>query len=297
MADPLPALPARRRDAHKGDAGRILILAGSRGMAGAAALAARGALRAGAGLVTVGTPEPIEPVVAMKLDCAMTVPLAATASGALAAAAVPAALAKAAGANAVALGPGLGTDDDTGRFLSGFLAAVTAPLVIDADALNLLAALPADAIATMSPPRILTPHPGEMSRLLGISTREVQQDREAVAIAAARRYAAVIVLKGADTVVTDGNAVHVNTTGNPGMATGGSGDVLTGVIAALVGQGQGPLDAARLGAHVHGLAGDLAAAHRGETSLTAADIADHLAAAFCALASATNESPAGGTGR
>ncbi|MBN2490486.1 MAG: NAD(P)H-hydrate dehydratase [Planctomycetes bacterium] len=287
MTDPLVLPPLRRPDAHKGDAGRVLLIAGSRGMAGAAALAARGALRAGAGLVTVAIPEPIEPVLATKLDCAMTIPLPAAPPGVIAAEALSAALERATAADVVGAGPGMGTAPETRAFLVGLLGALRRPLVLDADGLNLASLGALDFLAGYALPKILTPHPGEMSRLLGTTTRDVQADRPGAAVEAARRFAAVVVLKGANTVVTDGHAVHINRTGNPGMATGGSGDVLTGVITALLAQRMEPLAAARLGAHVHGLAGDLAAAAKGPISMTAADLVDHLPAAFLALETAS----------
>lgn len=283
MDEPLPVLPSRRREAHKGDAGHVLLVAGSRGMAGAAALAARGALRSGAGLVTVATPEPVEPVVAAKLDCAMTLPLPSVDPGVVAADALSAVLARASSANVLGVGPGLGTHPETRDFLAGLLRQIEIPILLDADALNLVSQDLADVLAGCSAPKILTPHPGEMSRLLHLTTRQVQADRRRAAIDAARRLRAVVLLKGADTLITDGQTVHINRTGNPGMATGGSGDVLTGIITALVGQGLTPLDAARLGAHVHGLAGDRAAEALGWLAMTAADLVDHLPDAFRAL--------------
>jgi len=252
-------------------------------MAGAAALAARGALRAGAGLVTVGTAASIEPVVAAKLDCAMTLPLPDVAPGAIASEAVGPALEKAASVDVVGVGPGLGTHLETRNFLAGLLRGLPCPLVLDADGLNLAAQGLLDTLANLQHPKVVTPHPGEMSRLLGSSVREVQADRKAAAVAAALSLKAVVILKGADSVITDGTAVHINPTGNPGMATGGTGDVLTGVIVALLGQGLSPLDAARVGAYVHGRAGDLAAESKGIVAMTASDLAEHLPGAFLEL--------------
>jgi ADP-dependent NAD(P)H-hydrate dehydratase / NAD(P)H-hydrate epimerase len=283
MDEPLPGLPLRRREAHKGDVGHVLLVAGSRGMAGAAALAARGALRSGAGLVTVATPDTVEPVVAAKLDCAMTLPLPSVDPGVIGSHALSAILARASGVDVVGVGPGLGTHPETRGFLAGLLQQIEIPLLLDADALNLVSQDLTDVLAGCSAPRILTPHPGEMSRLLGVTTRHVQADRRRAATEAARRLGAIVLLKGADTLITDGQTVHTNRTGNPGMATGGSGDVLTGIIAALVGQGLGPLEAARLGAHVHGLAGDRAAEAFGWVAMTAQDLVDHLPDAFRAL--------------
>jgi len=252
-------------------------------MAGAAALTARGALRSGAGLVTVATADAIEPVVAAKLDCAMTLPLPAAAPGVIASAAVAPALAKAETVDVVGVGPGLGTHLETRNFLAGLLRGLPCPLVLDADGLNLAGQGLLDLLRDLESPKILTPHPGEMSRLLGTTVRAVQCDRRAAAVEAARRLRAVVILKGADSVVTDGASVSINETGNPGMATGGTGDVLTGVVVALLGQGLKPLEAARLGAHVHGRAGDLAAESKGIVSMTAWDLADHLPEAFLEL--------------
>lgn len=283
MSDALPTLPRRNLDAHKGDLGRVLLIAGSRGMVGAAALAAHGALRSGAGLVTVATAESVEPVLAAKLNSAMTLPLPAANANCIAAAALSPALRATESADCVGVGPGLGRHPETLQFLSGLLQGLNKPLVLDADGLNLVSDGLHRELRACSCPKILTPHPGEMSRLLDTTIQDVREDREAAALEAARNYGAVVVLKGAGTVVTDGRQVHINATGNPGMATGGAGDVLTGILSALVGQGLEALDAARLGTHVHGLAGDLAAGVLGQVSLTASDLIDHLPAAYQAL--------------
>jgi len=251
-------------------------------MVGAAALAAKGALRSGAGLVTVGTAEAVEPILAAKLECAMTLPLPSVDSS-IAATALPVALQKAAEMDCIGTGPGLGRHPDTMKFMAGLLRDLDKPLVLDADGLNLISGTLRRDLLGYAHPVILTPHPGEMARLLDLSIQAVQKNRKATAIRAAKDFQAIVVLKGADTVITDGACVHINQTGNPGMATGGAGDVLTGIITALVGQGLSAFDAARLGVHVHGLAGDLAAERFGQVSMTATDIADHLAAAFLTL--------------
>ena len=278
----IPELPSRAPGAHKGDFGRVLILGGSRGMVGAAALAGEAALRAGAGLVTIGVPAEVYPILAAQVTCCMTRPLAATAAGTLAFAEIRALLEFAGQFDVVALGPGLGRHPETTRLVHELARSVEKPMVIDADALNALAE-DMDVLRKAPAPRILTPHPGEMGRLAGLTTGEVQKARRNVAIWMARTHRAVFVLKGQGSIVTDGVRVRVNRTGNPGMATGGTGDVLTGVIAALAGQGLAPFEAAVLGAHVHGLAGDIAARKFGQVSMIATDVLDALPEAFLKL--------------
>lgn len=267
----VPRLPRRAADAHKGDFGRVLVLAGSRGMAGAAALAGQAALRAGAGLVTIATPQSLYPIVAVKVTCCTTHPLPETSAGTISERAAGAILELAKSFDVVALGPGLGRHEGTWRLVRLLAAGVRKPMVIDADALNALADKP-ECLRAAPAPRVLTPHPGEMARLTHLTVAEVQSSRRKVAVWFARHYRAVVLLKGHGTIITDGARLRINTTGNPGMATGGTGDVLTGVIAALIGQGLSPFDAAVLGAHVHGLAGDLAAREFGEVSMIATDV-------------------------
>lgn len=289
----LPAIPARRADSHKGTYGRVVTLAGSRGMAGAACLAAHAVLRAGAGLSILGTPASVAPIAAGHLRCEIIEALPETAAGTLGAASVAPAVALIRDAQVVAVGPGLRACDDTRGFLVGLLPRIRVPLVLDADALNVLALEPAllDAIAA---PLVLTPHPGEMARLVGGTTAQVQADRPALAAAFARRRPGLIVLlKGHRSIVTDGVRWYVNETGNPGMATAGTGDVLTGVIAGLIARGLDPFAAAVLGAHVHGRAGDLAAAVVGQESLIATDVLAWLPRAFRGLAT-TGSAPGSG---
>lgn len=280
----LPQLPARQPGQHKGDFGRALIIAGSRGMAGAAALAGEAALRAGAGLVTVATTESVYPILAAKVTCCTTHPLPETAAGTVSHRALNEIREIAADFNVLAIGPGLGRDEGTWRLVRELVAGIEQPMVVDADGLNALSGATV-ALKRAKGARILTPHPGEMARLLsGITTADIQHARAETAARFAEIYRVVLVLKGHDTVVSDGEQLYTNTTGNPGMATGGAGDVLTGVIAGLAAQGLSPFDAAVLGVHVHGLAGDLAAAALGETSLIASDLLDALPTAFTALA-------------
>lgn len=274
-------MPRRRRDAHKGDFGRVAVIAGSQGMTGAACLAARAALRAGAGLVTLAVPESLLPVVASQMTCVMTRPFAETRAKSFALAALDEMLVFCAEMDAVAVGPGMGREEETQRLVRALYERIDRPVVFDADGLNALAAEP-DVLRRMPEgrPTIVSPHPGEMSRLAGVSTAAIQKDRKKAAADFAARCPATLVLKGAGTVVADGGKIYVNKTGNPGMATAGAGDVLTGVIAALLGQGFAAFEAAQVAAHVHGLAGDIAAKEKGEIGMIASDILDCLPAAF-----------------
>jgi ADP-dependent NAD(P)H-hydrate dehydratase len=278
----LPSLPLRRPDGHKGDFGRALLIGGSRGMSGAIALAGRAALRGGAGLVQLAVPDSCQATVAAIEPSYLTAALPADAAGRISLPALSLLLELAEAATAVACGPGLGRSRGLDHLVVELYARVARPLVLDADALNALAGQMDEAVKPAAP-RVLTPHPGEFARLLGISTREVQARREKLATQFAKRYHVVVVLKGRGTVVTDGQRTEVNATGNPGMATGGTGDVLTGLITALLCQGLPPFDASRLGAHLHGLAGDLAAERLGQIALIASDLAEYLPAAFNVL--------------
>jgi len=273
----LPCLPARRPDAHKGDFGLATIVGGSRGMAGAAALAGMAALRGGAGLVRVAVPGGCLDTVAGFEPSYMTVPLPEDDAGRIAAGAFDRIAELIEPASALACGPGLGRSTDLDQLVVRLYREVAKPMVFDADALNALAAAP-DALAQPGGPRILTPHPGEFARLIG---RKLDAEaRLEAAVELANRCGVVVVLKGHATMVTDGRRRAINATGNPGMATGGAGDVLTGLIVALVCQRFAPFDAARLGVHLHGLAGDLAAEEMGQISLIAGDLIQYLSEAF-----------------
>jgi NAD(P)H-hydrate epimerase len=274
----LPTLPPRAADSHKGDYGRVLCIGGSRGMAGAVSLAGMAALRSGAGLVTLAVPDVCLETVASFEPSYMTLPLPCDGEGRFALAAREGLLSRAATATAVAVGPGLGRSDDLTELVLALFAALALPAVFDADALFALAQRPS-ALARHAGPRILTPHGGELVRLAAqpLENRQSQID---AAHELAARCEVVVLLKGHESVVTDGRRYAVNATGNPGMATGGAGDVLTGVVAALLGQGLPPFDAAQLGAHVHGRAGDLAAAELGQTALIAGDLVRFLPQAF-----------------
>ncbi|MFM8271577.1 MAG: NAD(P)H-hydrate dehydratase [Gemmata sp.] len=281
----IPRLPRRARDGHKGTYGKVLVVAGSLGMSGAAVLCGRAALRSGAGVVQVAVPADVLPVVAGAYPAYTTFPIRQHTDGSFGDGTAEEVLDLIRGADAVAIGPGLGRADATVAFVRRLLAgAGAAHIVLDADGLFAVSPF-GTAFAAPAGARVLTPHPGEFARLTGRPAPKSDAEREAQATALAARAGGVLLLKGAATLVTDGARVYRNGTGNPGMATGGSGDVLTGVIAALIGQGLSALDAAVLGAWVHGRAGDLGAAALGQTALTATDLLDHLPAAFKELES------------
>ena len=253
-------------------------------MVGAAALAGQAALRSGAGLVTIGAPAEVYPILAAKVTCCTTCPLPETRSGTLSDRGRAQIESLADACDVIALGPGLGRAPSTTRLVLWLAHHANKPMVMDADALNALSEN-TGVLKKARAPRIVTPHPGELARLLGLkSAAEVQAAREELSAGFAAKSGAIVVLKGHRTVVTDGERIYVNSTGNPGMATGGTGDVLTGVIAGLLAQGMDPFEAAQLGVHVHGLAGDLAAKKMGEISLIASDVPAHLPEAFRALA-------------
>jgi NAD(P)H-hydrate epimerase len=275
--------PRRPRDSHKGDWGRLLLVAGSLGKTGAAVLAARAAMRSGSGLVTVATPVSQQPVVAALVLEPMTEPVAETAAQTVGLASLDRLRALADACDAIAIGPGLGLDADTADVVTALTRDLGKPLVLDADALTALVGR-LDVLRSGAP-RVLTPHPGEMARLLGVSTTDVQRDRITVAQDFAARHGVHLVLKGATSVIArpDGR-VLLNPTGNAGMASGGTGDVLTGVVGAFLARGLDPGDALAAGVYLHGRAGDLAAARHGEESLIASDVIEALPEAFADLA-------------
>jgi ADP-dependent NAD(P)H-hydrate dehydratase len=273
----LPHLPPRRPEAHKGDFGTALIVGGSRGMSGAPALAGMAALRGGAGLVRVAVPEVCLETVAGFEPCYTTILLPCDGMGRLSAATVPIVKEHAQAATALALGPGLGRSGELDRLAAALYLEIEKPMVVDADALNALSTQP-DVLERPGGPRILTPHPGEFARLIGKKLNGGERNDAARDLAG--RCGVVVLLKGHRTLITDGRRDAINTTGNPGMATGGTGDVLTGLIVALLCQELEPFDAARLAAYLHGLAGDLAAEPFGQISLTAKDLVEYLPQAF-----------------
>lgn len=279
-------LAASRRSSHanKGDAGKVLLIAGSRGKTGAACLAGCGAMRAGAGLVTVATAESAQPVIASQIiiEC-MTELLAETASGTVAHDALARALELAAERDVVAIGPGLGSAEESTRaFVRALAMQRQQPMVIDADGLNALAPWGENLRGTLQLPLILTPHPGEMARLTGESIADVVKNRIEIARGFAEAHSVILVLKGSRTLIAapDGE-VYINPTGNAGMATGGTGDVLTGIIAGLLAQKIDDAPGATIAAvYLHGLAGDIAASQVGTRAMIASDIAIKLGEAF-----------------
>jgi ADP-dependent NAD(P)H-hydrate dehydratase len=279
---PLPSLRTRNADSHKGDFGRALLVGGSRGMSGAISLAGQAALRSGAGLVTLAVPGCVLEVVASIEPSYMTTPLVDDGDH-IGQAAAETIVHLAQSATAVALGPGLGRGANLTELVSKLYEEIKQPMVVDADALFALAEQQSP-LTKPGGPRILTPHPGEFARIAGTLPEGPQRSIAAAELARRDGHRrTIVVLKGHNTVVTDGTRFSTNLTGNPGMATGGSGDVLTGIITALLCQRLEPFDAARLGVHVHGLAGDLAAEELGQVSMIASDLMHYLPKAFQAV--------------
>ena len=259
----VPKLPARTPDGHKGTFGTVLLVAGSSGMLGASILAARGALRGGAGLVRASLPPGLMAPFTVAVPAATTLSRNSSMARWLE------------GVDAVLAGPGLSNTAGTLELVRELLTRCRVPMVLDADALNVLA--PVKGGLAGPPALVSTPHPGEAARLLGTTPAAVQRDRQGAAARLVEAVGGVIVLKGAGTIVTDGVQTYTNGTGNPGMATGGSGDVLAGLLAALLAQGMEPFSAACLAVHAHGRAGDLVAGRLSQTGLTAEDLPNALA--------------------
>lgn len=262
----LSLLPDRNPWGHKGNFGKLLLLCGSRGYTGAAFFAAMGALRSGAGLVFLGVPESIYGIEAVKLNEPVIFPLP-DAGGRLSADAVPEILTRLPQMDAVLVGPGLGQSEGTLAVVRAVLEKAECPVVVDADGINVLSAH-RDLLRGRKLPTILTPHDGEFARLGGV----IGEDRMSAAAALAEELGCVVLLKGHETCITDGTDGYLNPTGNPGMAVGGSGDVLAGVITALLGVGLPPLEAAACGAWLHGAAGDRCAAELGQYGMLPTDM-------------------------
>lgn len=275
-----PRLPT----VHKGDCGHCLLVAGSSGKSGAAILAANSALRAGAGLITLAVPQPLHQIAEIKTTEVMTVPLPAAEPASLNLAALPVISQLLTEREVLAVGPGIGMHPETVALVQALLETVTASLVIDADALNAIAQDTSVLVRKAGTDLVLTPHPGEMARLCNITTKEVNADRIAIARDFARSYGVYLVLKGAHTVMAapDGS-IAINASGNPGMASGGMGDLLTGIITALLAQKYESWAAVRLGVFIHGMAADLVAAKQGEIGMIATDLLNMLPFVFQSL--------------
>ena len=270
----LPAqLLHRRLNAHKGDFGHIFILAGSRRFSGAAVLCSEAALRTGAGLVTLGIPKSLNnAIIKIKPKEVMTLPLPQTREGSLSVRSYKKIEDFIKNIDVLVAGPGLSQNKSTQDLVRKVISKTDKPVVVDADGINALVG----HLDLLGVVQILTPHPGEMARLLGISVKRVQNNRKEIAKKFARDYNVTVVLKGYNTVVADKRNIYINRTGNPGMATAGSGDVLTGMIAACLGQGLSAFAAAKCAVYLHGLAGDLAAKEKTQISLIASDIIDKI---------------------
>jgi NAD(P)H-hydrate epimerase len=276
-------LKKRPRHSHKGDFGHVFILAGSRGLTGAAALAANACLRSGAGLATLGIPSSLNLAMEAKLTEVMTHPLPETRDGSLSLMGKEEILERADDSDVLIMGPGLSRNPETQKLIKELIVNIKKNMVLDADALNAITDSPAILKRTLEK-CIVTPHPGEMARLINKNIDYVQKNRLSIAKKFANQYNPVVILKGSGTVVADKNTSYVNKTGNPGMATAGSGDVLTGVIGGFLAQGMRPFEAAKFAVYIHGLAGDLAAKEIGEVGLIASDILEKIPEAIVRLA-------------
>ncbi len=284
----LPKLNSRKSNTHKGTYGRVLVLAGSPGLTGAAYLCSKAALRSGSGIVTLGVPESLNSVMEAKLTCVMTHPLPETKASSLSNKGKKEIMKLCESHDVVALGPGLSQQPETRELILWLIQNIDRNIVIDADGLNALS----DKVKVLHKIKrraVLTPHPGEMSRLIDFgSVKDVQKERlntasqfvQSIQKKLNNERRLILVLKGDKTIVVDSGKVYVNRTGNPAMATAGAGDVLTGIIASLIGQGYDVFDASQLGVYIHGLAGDIAANKKGEHSMIASDIIEYLPDAF-----------------
>ncbi|MFQ5508168.1 MAG: NAD(P)H-hydrate dehydratase [Leptospirillia bacterium] len=282
-------IPKRRTGAHKGSFGHMLVIAGSPGMTGAATLSARGAQCIGAGLVTVAVPERLNPILEEKLTEAMTLAMPETASGTFSSKALEPLLEAAAARSVTVIGPGLSRDAETRTLVRDFVARVEGPLVIDADALGAFEGH-MEELPLRTMPTVLTPHPGEMGKLTGTSAAKVEGNRIEIARDFAREREVTLVLKGAHTVIADPyGSARINPSGGPALASGGTGDVLAGMIGGLLAQGLGAADAAALAVYLHGLAADLWVAEHGDVGLVAGNVAERVPEAFCKLA--TRQTP------
>ena len=266
----------REKDTHKRDFGHVFVLAGSTGMTGAAFLTSQAAILSGSGLVTCGIPKSFNLVMETKLTEVMTLPLPETRKGAFSSLAAKHVIDFAKNADVLAVGPGISRESETKKFVKNIIKSVNKPIVLDADGIIALVGNK-NILHKRKASTVITPHPGEMAKLIGKDVKYVQQNREKVASDFAKKNKIVVVLKGYKTVVaSEDGETYINSTGNPGMSTAGTGDVLTGMIASFIGQGVNPYSSAAVGVYVHGFAGDLAAKVKGQISLIASDLLDKL---------------------
>jgi len=273
-------MPVRRADSHKRDYGRVFVVAGSPGMTGAAFLCSQGALLSGSGLVTCGIPESLNRIMETKLTEVMTLPLAETGDGSLGLKAKEKILDFSKKCDVIAIGPGLGAGSQTRALVRDLIGSTEQPVVLDADGINALEG-ELEPLRKRGYRTVITPHPGEMARLMGKDTGEVQSNRTDIAKSVAEVTGTVVCLKGHHTVVADPEGmIYVNETGNSGMATGGTGDVLTGMIASFIGQGVDDFSAAVSAVYLHGLAGDIAAEKKGQFSMIASNVLECISDAF-----------------
>ncbi|HZK33323.1 MAG TPA: NAD(P)H-hydrate dehydratase [Tissierellaceae bacterium] len=269
-------LPKRKDNSHKGDYGRVGIISGSTGMTGAPYLTSQSALRTGSGLVYTMVPKSLENIMSIKLTECIIKPIDDLGKGYFVRSSLTHILKEIKNMDAIAIGPGLGVDKDRLYIIEEIIKSYKKPIVLDADAINCLSLDPS-ILLNRNSPIVITPHPGELGRFLGKNTDEIQEKRIYYSKLTSDKYNMVVVLKGNNTVVTSPNGDdYINTTGNPGMATAGSGDLLTGIILSLIGQGIEPIKATKLGVFVHGLAGDFAKINKGEYGLIAMDILDNI---------------------
>jgi len=277
-------LPTREKDSHKGSYGRVGIIAGSKGMTGAPYLASMASLRTGSGLVYTIVPDSISSILSAKLIEAIVKPVPDDNTGSFTLDSLKDIKEFIKDMDVLAIGPGMGADEERAEVVKEILLDFQGPIVLDADGLNCISKIGLHIFNKRRAPTVITPHPGEFSRLLGISIKEIQQNRIEYSKHVAIKYNIITVLKGSNTVVANPNGeVYVNTTGNPGMATAGSGDVLTGIIASFIGQGIEPYKASVLGVYCHGLAGDMAKEQKGEYGLIARDIFENIPSSIKAI--------------
>ena len=284
ITEAVKKFPRRAAESHKGDFGHVLVIAGSAGYTGAAYLASQAAMRAGAGLVTLAVGRSLYELMAVKLTEVMVRPFFETRDLSLSLLAEKELIAFSEKCSVIAIGPGISQNKETQALVRNLVTKITKPIILDADGINAFVGH-LDALKNLKKPLALTPHPGEMARLTGKAVEEIQQARKDIAAAFSVEYNTVVVLKGHNTVVAEpGGEYYTNETGNVGMATGGTGDILTGMIAGFAAQGVDLFTSSILGAYFHGLAGDLAAKEKGVIGLIATDLLNKLPEVLKALA-------------